>query len=283
MSSSPLTTVLPTMPFLCALESLGVVRVDGPDRQKFLQGQLTCDVNALLPGTHLTGASCNPQGRVRAFFHLLADDEAIYLVIPATMIAPFLDAIKKYAAFFKTKLNDVSSDYRVIGLVGEQRPLAGISAALHYDEQRRLVLQTASEPAPENTQPARYWQLLDIDQKVPTIVPENSEKLLPHHINLAQIGTVNFKKGCYTGQEIIARMEFRGTPKTHLQKGLVKAEDLKIGQEITSGDRAEGELVTIVPLGDGRQAVLCTVNDAALSSDLRVSSESLPILELVDR
>lgn len=282
MSVSHLTTVLPVQPFTCVLKSLGVIRIDGPDRQKFLQGQLTCDVNALQPGLHLTGASCNPQGRVRAFFHLLASDEAIFLVLPVTMISPFLDAIKKYAAFFKTTLSDVSSEWRVLGQVGDQAGTEGISGPLQYDGSRWLLLQPAQVPMPEKVAAERFWQIMDIASGVPTIVPENSEKLLPHHINLAQMGAVNFKKGCYTGQEIVARMEFRGTIKTHLQRGIVNAATVQIGQEVMAGDRSEGEVVTVAALDSDRSAVLFTLNDSALSSQLHLSSESAPILERVE-
>lgn len=281
MSLSSLTTYLPQSPCICALDSLGVVKVEGPDSKKFLQGQLTSDVNALKNGEHQTAAACTPQGRVKAFFHLVQQEESLLLILPHSMLEAFLLGIKKYAAFFKTSLTDMSSQVSVLGLVGKSHNIEEPNYPLHYSPNRALVIVDKDHSYVAN-QPESVWQCWDIVDGAPNIVPENTEKLLPHHINLPVLGTVNFKKGCYTGQEIVARMEFRGTLKTRLHRGLVRAENVAIGTEVIAGERAEGEVVSRAPIAPNQWAVLFTLNDSALSNSLHLSSESAPILQRVD-
>ena len=281
MSLSSLTTYLPQSPSICTLDSLGVIQVEGPDSKKFLQGQLTSDVNALKDGEHQSAAACTPQGRVKAFFHLIQRDESLLLILPQSMLEIFLQGIKKYAVFFKTNLTDISSQVSVLGLIGASNQVADRRYPLQYNANRALVIADKSHTYVAD-QPESLWQCWEIVDGAPMILPENTEKLLPHHLNLPALGTVNFKKGCYTGQEIVARMEFRGTLKTRLHRGLVNTEHLSIGTEVIAGERAEGEVVSFAAIAPNLWAVLFTLNDSALSNSLHLGSESAPILQRVD-
>jgi folate-binding protein YgfZ len=160
---------------------LSLLKISGLDAGKFLQGQLTCDVSALADRQFILSAHCNPQGRVVSLFYLIFLDNAYYLLMPADMLAITQAALKKYAVFFKTTLEDASNELE-------------------------NVLAQICKPA-----------LFDIQAGVPRIHPETSGAFLPHDINLDQLGAISFEKGCYTGQEIIARMQYRGKLKKRMR------------------------------------------------------------------
>jgi folate-binding protein YgfZ len=167
----------------------GLVKVKGLDSQKFLQGQLTCDVEQITETQSLLGAHCNPQGRVLFLFRLFYWLDAYYLVLPRTMVIPALTFLKKYAVFFKLTLHDASEEQE--------------AEALH-------------EKA------AQEWKYFDLSKGIPQIYPETSGLFLPHDLNLHELQGLSWDKGCYTGQEIIARMHYRGKLKNHLYQAKIQ-------------------------------------------------------------
>lgn len=161
----------------------GILKISGLDAKKFLQGQLTCDVEHLSP--RQLAAHCNPQGRIISLFRIIQQENDYYLLMPRAMIPIAIAAFKKYSVFFKVSLMDVSDD---------------------------MALFTTLRLSEVD------WQAQNMQEGVPTLYPETSEKFLPHELNLEQSDAISFNKGCYTGQEIIARMHYRGKLKTHLYK-----------------------------------------------------------------
>lgn len=160
---------------------LALLKISGTDACKFLQGQLTNNVSALADRQFTLSAHCNPQGRVISLFYLIHLNDAYYLLMPEKMLPITLAALKKYAVFFKSALEDATQELTD-------------------------VLTKIGNPT-----------LFDIHAGVPRIHPETSGAFLPHDINLDQLGAISFDKGCYTGQEIIARMHYRGKLKKRMQ------------------------------------------------------------------
>jgi len=158
----------------------GLLRVSGLDAKKLLQGQLTCNVETLTGTENRLGALCNPQGRVISLFRLFHHEDAYFLLMPRTMVPLTLAALKKYAVFYKTELTDASDS------------IEAISQAVALEKYR------------------------DIANGLPAIYPETSGKFLPHDINLHELEAISFDKGCFTGQEIIARMHYKAKLKNHL-------------------------------------------------------------------
>lgn len=286
-----------SMPAHCRLDGddagrdqLGVLAVAGPDAGKFLQGQLTCDVLALAPGQHSLGACCTPQGRMRALFRLLRRDEDFLLLMPRAVVPLLLDALKKYAVFFKAQLRDASPDFQIWGLLGGTVPAATAVTELELEGPipRRLLLAATSAvlpPLPGGSVAASHWATAEMLVGEATVYPETVEKLLPHHVNLPAVGGVSFSKGCYTGQEIVARMEYRGKIKTHLQlagtgfTGLVPP-----GCPVSAGEREVGEVVRSAP-NTGGQLLLLSLRDQAVAEpaqteQLQLALPEAPILEL---
>ncbi|HEX4045207.1 MAG TPA: folate-binding protein YgfZ, partial [Gammaproteobacteria bacterium] len=201
----------------------GLLKVSGPDAQKLLQGQLTCDVTTISTERSSLGALCNPQGRVISLFHLFFWQDAYYLFMPRQLIPITLKTLKKYALFYQATLVDASDDFVLIGYTG--MPSASVSdyLTIAISATRHLLIMTPAVAAildthelSMNTVSAAQWHYLNIRDKLPLIYPETSGQFLPHELQLPALNAISFEKGCYTGQEIIARMHYRGRLKTQL-------------------------------------------------------------------
>lgn len=160
-----------------------LIHISGADSEKFLQGQLTCDVRQLNTEPFLFAAHCSPKGRVISLFRIFKQADDFYLLMPTDVIETAFENLNKYARFFKTTLTVLSSDQR------KGYPFDFDDATQHHQ---------------------------DVIQGIPCLHPNTIGEFLPHYINLPQFGGVSFSKGCYTGQEIIARMEHRGNLKQHM-------------------------------------------------------------------
>lgn len=183
----------------------GLLKIQGPEAKKFLQGQLTCDLDSLTPNTQTFGAHCNPQGRVISLFRLYQADEAYYLCMEKNMLTIALGQLKKYAVFYKTALT-IADDVQIYGTL----------------EQREIILHipgiNLTAEHQNSTNHLTKWRIAEINAGIPTIYQETSGIFLPHELNLPALNAVSFVKGCYTGQEIIARMQYRGKLKKHLYR-----------------------------------------------------------------
>lgn len=211
------------------LSHLGFIKISGKDAKKFLQGQLTCDVELVTASNTCLGAHCNPQGRIISLFYLFLLDESYYLLMPKTLIPLAMAALKKYAVFFKTELSDASTEMLAIGCQDLLAENIGhlMLISIPTDNSRFMLVGESSaikstlNQLPTQRGPIENWKLLDIKNGIPTIYPETSGKFLPHDINLAKLQAISFDKGCYTGQEIIARMQYRGKSKNHMYQAHV--------------------------------------------------------------
>ncbi len=230
-----------------ALALLGherIMEVSGPDSAKFLQGQLTCDVMRLpQPGSTL-GARCNPKGRMQSSFRLLRQDESTYfLAMAEALIAPQITDLAKYAAFFKAQITDVSDTWVRLGLYGEKAaslladlglPVPESPDAAQQVETAKVVRLPGNDTfelwlpaetalptikrllAGATAVPLNDWQLLQIRGGIGQVFAETREAFIPQMLNLQIFDAVSFKKGCYTGQEIVARMKYLGKLKKRM-------------------------------------------------------------------
>lgn len=230
------------------LSYLGLLKITGEDAKKFLQGQLTCNLEEISATETRLGAHCNPKGRIISLFRLFYFHDSFYLQMPREMISLAIQALKKYAVFFKVQLHDASNELICLGFIGDQLnqfisslpkkphesvqindlfiiniPNKKIRYAIfgNMDAISSLWGKIHSDiPLLSSNQ----WKYDDIESKLAQIYPETSEKFLPHELDLHQHNGISFNKGCYTGQEIIARMHYRGKLKTQLQHILIKSD-----------------------------------------------------------
>lgn len=251
------------------LNSFGLLKISGPDAKKFLQGQLTChldDVDA--KGSQLS-ALCQPQGRVIALFYIFKDADDYYLLLPQSMLAMTQTALKKYAVFFKTTLTDASDNFILIGVKSDATLDSTHAISIPISEGRAISVRpiTAGNLVETATLSELDWHLANIFAGIPTIYPETSGKFLPHDLNLHLLNAISFNKGCYTGQEIIARMQYRGKLKNHLYHTIVTAPIAPtLGGDIyylgSDGPRTAGNIVDIAPVADNRYEMLIITDEA---------------------
>lgn len=233
----------------CDLSHLGLIAARGPDAETFLQGQLTCDVRQIAPDRSLPGAHCTPKGRVFASFRLFRRGEAVYLELPRELLEPALSRLRKYVLRTRTTLEDASDALARMGVAGSNAAalvgaaLGAVPKLTHnvitvnatYPDSVTVIRLPGSIPRFElhgaarelsavwnalapNVTPvgAEPWRLLDILAGTPTIYPETIEAFVPQMLNLDLLDGISFHKGCYVGQEIVARTHYLGKLKRRM-------------------------------------------------------------------
>lgn len=208
----------------CWLNQFSALKVFGPDAERFLQGQLTCNINELNTDTVVYGACCNAKGRTVANFNISFDGENYWLVLPTESALVLEKHLQKYKVFFKATIENCQQSHLIFGqwVEGEAHQASHNNATHHLQisVQRRFVICT-NEAAQENAElsklvPTLNWRLADIDDGIYYVSADQTEVWIPQHINLHQTGGISFGKGCYTGQEIIARLQYLGKAKKAL-------------------------------------------------------------------
>lgn len=233
----------------CHIKDHATLLIQGPDARKFLQGQVTCDIDELKINDALSnsvlGAHCTHKGRVVFSFRALAlDEQTIALQVPSDMADIASAALQKYIVFSKAKINNVTEDYQLLGIQSKNiehhiNPFfntegktptpntaiineSGILLAL---DQQRFELWLTNDQAnafkaqhPKlNILESNYWHLSKIHAGVAEITSSTSGLFTPHAINYHSLETaVSFQKGCYTGQEVVARMHYLGKLKRQM-------------------------------------------------------------------
>ena len=198
--------------------ALSTLAFRGADAAKFLQGQLSADVESLIPGASTLASLNNPQGRVIALLGLArtAADE-ILAVLPRSQIESVTERLRKYVFRTKVSLANAASEWRVLGSDVEFDPFPSIARG-----SRRWLLVPATRPgdieALRDDGSRNRWTLADIAEGLPQLEPATSEKFVAQMLNLDVLGAISFTKGCYTGQEVIARAHYRGRVKRRLQR-----------------------------------------------------------------
>lgn len=228
---------------LCPLDSWDLISVTGKDRVKFLQGQLTCDIEQLSIGQQTLAAQCNPQGKMWSIFRVVILADRILLIQPGSVTEKQLPELQKYAAFSNVKIQK-ENEYKIFGLAGcksaEYIAKEVDTAATH--EQSRL-LETGTVLIKQPYPSLRYlaimknhiadelltdlknqaqifddslWTAMNIASGIGFIEAETSAQFIPQMLNLQALNAISFTKGCYIGQETIARAKYRGANKRAL-------------------------------------------------------------------
>ncbi len=270
------------------LAHLGLLRVAGTGAKALLQGQLTCNLDDISSTESRLGAYCTPQGRMLSMFRVFQFHDEYYLQMPAEIVADTIAALKKYAVFFKVKLSGdsqhltrlsysgnaceaellkrfgsvpqgvdsgvLSEDILMIKLPGEipHYELIGTPAALSgFAETTEIA---------ENT-----WKYLNISAGIPDLAAATVGKFLPHELNLPALNGVSFNKGCYTGQEIVARMHYRGQLKKHLFRGYTAVKPT-LGEDIYDEMGRAGVIVDSCLDRDDRYQILFIADKNAIEA-----------------
>ena len=234
-------------PVITPLPELGVLLVAGPDARHFLQGQLSNDLDLLDTHAGLRAGLHTPQGRVLAILQLFPSGEDVLAVTARELIAPVATHLRRYLLRAKARVEEACESHRVFGLTG-----AG---------GRQLLVLPKDMPPPEGpTGEARDWLAAEIAAGLPQVTAATSGQFVAQMLNLDHVEGISFTKGCYTGQEIIARAHYRGRVKRRAQRfEILDAHDLVPGQKIRLSDGRTADVVNAVKLEDGRQECLAVV------------------------
>jgi tRNA-modifying protein YgfZ len=252
-----------------SLDTLGVLRARGPDVVSFLQGQLSNDLGRLSPQRSLLAGFHTAQGRVIALLRVLQhSSDDLLAVLPAELIAPVAARLSRFILRAKVKLTDESQQWHVHGLLGgedaalpsaanETARIGEASVVRLASGQARWLLLSARPEAPlPSARPGAdplAWQRLAVAAGEPQVYAATSEEFIAQMLNLDCLDAIAFDKGCYTGQEIIARAHYRGRVKRRMQRFLSAApHSLRPADAGTLSDGRSFKVVDVAPRADGR-------------------------------
>jgi hypothetical protein len=250
----------------CELYKL--ITVSGADAVQFLQGQLTQDVALLAGKQSLLAACCNPQGRVITTVRLISLGATIGMVLPLQMAEPMVALFSKYRMRSDVSFDISGDDWAEIAIIQDRDALllqsvgllpegnetiikSGIFAVRYaatesfvelFGEKNSLASLRSDFNAPLERE---AWYGALIRAGVPVISDENSEKYTPHMLNLDRLGAISFDKGCYTGQEVVARTENLGSSKRRLMRYRCDAKSIGVGDSLVDEDRSVGKVVNV--------------------------------------
>ena len=204
---------------LCPLEDLGVLRFEGADARKFLQGQLSNDLARLVPGSILRAGLHNPQGRTVALLWLAGRAEnEILAVLPRELLEPVASQLRKYLLRSKLAISDDTAGTALFGAWAHGARLALPGSWALADDRAVLIGIAAASAAGTARMTRQHWRALDIAAGQPQVYTATSAQFVAQMLNLDCIDAVSFTKGCYTGQEVIARAHYRGRVKRRMQR-----------------------------------------------------------------
>ena len=282
--------------FIAPLTHQALLNIAGPDSAKFMQGQLTCDVNAVTTGISSLGAACTPKGRIYTSFRLIQQENceppSFMLRMRQNLIDSSIATLGKYIVFFKSKMTSFVDTWVGIGIHGEacdnllteffgeipteinqatqnERGLlirnpgrnTRYEAWLPVTHAQALWSTLAVVVSPASTY---AWILEDIRAGIAEVSLATAETFIPQALNFQAINAVSFSKGCYTGQEIVARTQYRGKSKRLMLRAMLeKAPTLTPGTDLldTNSQKNVATLVEAVRVNTEQQEVLLVVLD----------------------
>ena len=242
------------------LNDLGILQISGDDAQSFLQNLTTNDVVSLAKNQSQLSGICSAKGRLFAIFQLVRREGDYYVILPKSMLNILQPRLSLYILRSNVVISDLSDSLTCIGLASTDKlkSLDGVYFSLPFDSSRAMYIveHQHADNALERLRNEGWevaseddWKSLDIKAGIPSIVPETKEIFTPQQVNFDLINGVSFNKGCYPGQEIVARLHYLGTPSRRMFLATIKADTLPdTGDAIItpSGDLA-GHIVCISP------------------------------------
>ncbi|MFN3396935.1 MAG: YgfZ/GcvT domain-containing protein [Sulfurimicrobium sp.] len=297
---------------LTDLSHFGVIQFSGEDSETFLQGQLSCDVRQALLNHAQFGSYCTPKGRMLATFLLWRDADGFQMQLPASLREAIQKRLSMYVLRSRVKVSDASAATVRIGVAGPgaAAAVAELGGAVPEEEYavaqvgpanvirlpgQRFELVLPPEEAPgawqalsKHCTPAGSgrWEWLDIQAGIPTVTTGTQEQFVPQMANLELIGGVSFTKGCYPGQEIVARSQYLGKVKrrmyrVHLQSDAApQPGDALFGQG--PAEQSAGTIVNAQPSPQGGYDALAVILSTSLESGaVAWKTPDGPVLQLL--
>lgn len=304
---------------LVSLHELAVIRAAGQDARKFLLSQFTNDVNLISPEKFQLNGYCSPKGRLLALMWVVQRNDEFLLILPQNILEPTLKRLRLFVLNAKVSLEDASSQWLVLGCAGPGAPAAIERLAGMTPEKpdsvastnsmlvmrmpgitNRFIVLGGSDPLAEGslaqawrelarTQRAvttEVWAGLEIESGVPHIVPATIDEFVPQMVNLEQLGGLSFTKGCYPGQEIVARTQYRGQIKRRmvLLHGSGESQPQPGEKLYAAGnmENAVGRVVRAAPRSSSDFSLLAVVENEKRAQPLHLAAAPHATLELMN-
>lgn len=283
------------------LSHLGVIRVEGDEAAKFIHGQLTQDFSLLGPNEARLCALCSPKGRMLAsFIGFKNSPSEILLICSQDLLGAMVKRLSMFVMRAKAKVSDASESFSLYGMLSSQAPGSdtdmpwalektsdGTRISLYPSDgqPRQLWILASDAPAPQGPvlSPA-LWAWSEVRSGVATVTAPVSEAFVPQMVNYESVGGVSFKKGCYPGQEVVARSQFRGTLK---RRAFIAhcAQPVRAGDEVVALADPSQPAGTVVQAaaspGGGFDAIVSLQLSAAADGDLHARNPEGPVFELL--
>ncbi|MGB5736431.1 MAG: folate-binding protein YgfZ [Thiohalocapsa sp.] len=292
---------------LVDLSYLGLIAVGGPEAVDFLQGQVSNDLRELSDSHSQLSSHCSAKGRMVANFRVVRIEDSLFLVLPRMQMEPLLKRLRMFLLRAKATIDDASDALVCFGIVGDcaDSALGELFGALPSGdndivragaatlirvpglvprylfigpaEQAQALWLLAAERAVEAN--ADLWALHDIRAGLPTVLPETSDAFVPQMANMQLIDGISFTKGCYTGQEVVARMQYLGKLKRRMYTAEVETDIAPRPGDLLSapGSKSEqgtGRVVDARAIAPDRYALLVVVEiSAAEGGEIRLASQ----------
>jgi len=285
----------------------GILRADGADARTFLQGQLSTDVMALIPVTSQLSSWNNSKGRVVTLLRLWEFGGVIHMALPRSLTSIVLKRLAMYVLRSKVTLTDTSDALVHFGISGQAAPMMlnacgwiapteqnmvaiknGATLTRLHGELPRFVLMgepdkmqsmwDALKAKGAHRAGAEAWALLRIMAREPVIYPETSEHFVAQMLGLEELDAIDFKKGCYIGQEVIARAHYRGAVKRHLHRASCTTDQpILPGTQVHADGsvQAAGEIVDARQDSQGITQMLLVIQDDLRNSQLNLQDKTV--------
>ena len=271
----------------CELKNRALVRISGTDAEEFLQNQLSNDISKLEDFNIQFNAYCQHQGKMIALFWVMRSENSFLLSFPIDLLEKIATRLKMFVIMSEVNIEDVSDRFIQIGLLNEAH-----SKGYLINERMSLSIVSKNTDRDETMTDEDEWTKACIDYNIPEVSLKTSEKLVPQMLNLDidEFG-VNFSKGCYPGQEVVARLHYLGEAKRRLFSFASESE-MQIGDNlycasskaaIARGDRYKGSGIVVNKVKyNSIFYCLATLDLDLLSDKITLNNEHGPILNKIN-
>lgn len=294
---------------LLPLTSFSCLRFSGKDVGQFLQGQLSCDIYSVTEQQLCLTAYCNDKGRISATGYLIYFDQTYYLITAKNLVSHTIQKFKQYGIFSNIQIN-LCNDIHILGCIGKPAgvtvpeknhaivsPQTGVYVAclnaehhqfLCFGQQTSMIAFQEKLSAQQEHQlilDMHVWERVNIQSGTVHIYPETLEKLTPHMINYHDSNAVSFTKGCFLGQEVIARTQHRGRSKRKLYRCVIKnTTPLRLGMDITTKkDEPAGIVVALSEVQANITHALVVLADHTIKNALYIQKMVLEDVTLAQK
>jgi folate-binding protein YgfZ len=251
------------------LDRLGTICLTGADARTFLQGQLSFDIDRLTPQRAELACCNSAQGRVQAITWLVERRDCIVLLLPVSMVDTTISRLRKYVLRAKVKIEsgaDRLVAYAVDSHLARDQPLRhlehGPASLINWpgasgnvesgrESGRTLMLAAPADSLVADAAVCEAWHLADLRAGLPQVYPQTHEAFVAQMLNLDLLNAISFDKGCYTGQEIIARTHYRGSIKRRMFRFVANCPPPAPATRIVLGDTHAGDVVDSAATPEG--------------------------------